>query len=263
MSVLRDGDRLWTGERPHPEYENWAAPRRRRPDPRPAAAAEPPAAAGVPPSARRSSRLRATAAGVLAGAVLVGGGVGLASLGGDDEPGGRAVRLPAAPAGATPRTTAGDVYARVESGVVSVQTGAGSGTGFLVDRAGTIVTNAHVVGSADSATVRFGEDGDRIPAEVLGSDASTDLAALRIDPARAGDPAPLALADSERVRVGDTVVAVGNPFGLDRTATEGIVSGLGREIQAPNGFQIDEVIQTDAAINPGTPADRLWMRAAG
>ncbi len=260
MSDLRDRDArepagLWTGDRPKQDYEDWAAPRRRRVASRPAPAAE--KAPGPPPPPDRGPRLRAALAGVVAALALVGAGIGAASLLGDDEPDAQAVRLPAAPAGVTQRTTAGEVYARVESGVVSVQADSRSGTGFLVDGDGTIVTNAHVVGSAESATVRFGEDGDRIPAEVLGSDESTDLAALRIDPADAGNPAPLALADSSQVKVGDTVVAVGNPFGLDRTATEGIVSGLGREIQAPNGFQIDKVIQTDAAINPGNSGGPL------
>ena len=258
MSDLREREAgLWAGDRPPADYEDWAAPRRRRATPRPAPGATVPAETGPAPRAHPRSRLRAGVAGVLAGAALVGAGIGVASLTGDDDPGSPAVRLPAAPGGVTPRTTAGDVYARVEPGVVSVQAGSRSGTGFLVDRSGTIVTNAHVVGPAESATVRFGEDGDRIPAEVLGSDASTDLAALRIDPADAGNPAPLALADSDQVKVGDSVVAVGNPFGLDRTATEGIVSGLGREIRAPNGFQIDEVIQTDAAINPGNSGGPL------
>jgi putative serine protease PepD len=194
---------------------------------------------------------------VLGGVVLALAVVGLFGLGGDGERQAGDVLLPPAPSGRTPQTNAGDVYRVVEGGVVSVQVGGASGTGFIIDREGTIVTNAHVVGSGDSATVRFGENGDRIPAEVLGSDASTDLAALRIDPADAGNPTPLTLADSDAVRVGDAVVAVGSPFGLDRTATAGIVSGLGREIQAPNGFQIDEVIQTDAAINPGNSGGPL------
>ena len=256
---LRDRDEresasLWAGDRPTPDYEDWASPRRRVTS-RPAPVVEP--VPGSAPRPDRGSRVRVAVAGALAALALVGAGLGAASLIGDDDPGARAVQLPAAPAGATPRTTAGDVYARVASGVVSVQADSRSGTGFLVDGDGTIVTNAHVVGSADSATVRFGEDGDRIPADVLGSDASTDLAALRIDPSDAGSRAPLALADSSLVKVGDTVVAVGNPFGLDRTATEGIVSGLGRQIEAPNGFQIDEVIQTDAAINPGNSGGPL------
>jgi len=189
--------------------------------------------------------------------VLVAAGAGVAGLGGGSGQAPRQVSLPAAPPGKTPRTTAGKVYAAVAPGVVSVQAGSASGTGFLVDRDGTIVTNSHVVGTAESATVRFGEDGERISARVLGRDPSTDLAVLSIDADAVGGRAPLALADSEEVRVGDTVVAVGNPFGLDRTATEGIVSGIGREIQAPNGFQIDEVIQTDAAINPGNSGGPL------
>jgi putative serine protease PepD len=253
--MLRDDDRLWTGDRPRAELEDWAAPRRRRAAERAEAAAPPPA--GPPP--RRFGRARVAAAGALAGAVLVAAGVGVASLGGDGDtaPDQRAVQLPAAPKGASPATTAGGVYARVAPAVVSVQAGSRSGTGFLVDRRGTVVTNAHVAGDASGATVRFGENGDPIPARVLGTDPSTDLAALRIDPSAAGSRQPLALGDSDAVRVGDTVVAVGNPFGLDRTATEGIVSGLGREIQAPNGFQIDEVIQTDAAINPGNSGGPL------
>jgi putative serine protease PepD len=145
----------------------------------------------------------------------------------------------------------------VADGVVAVQVGGGSGTGFVIDRRGTIVTNAHVVGDSSQATVRFGDSGATVDAEVLGSDPSTDLAVLRVDPSRVGTLHPLTLADSDNVRVGDGVVAIGHPFGLDRTATAGIVSGLGREIQSPNGFSIDEVIQTDAAINPGNSGGPL------
>jgi putative serine protease PepD len=96
-----------------------------------------------------------------------------------------------------------------------------------------------------------------VQAEVLGTDPSSDLAVLRVDPGASGALRPLPLADSDKVNVGDSVVAIGHPFGLDRTATAGIVSGLGREIQAPNGFQIDEVIQTDAPINPGNSGGPL------
>ena len=120
------------------------------------------------------------------------------------------------------------------------------------------MTNAHVVGSAESATVRFGENGERIPARVLGQrpvDATWPRCAST--PTAPATRRRWRSADSDQVRVGDTVVAVGNPFGLDRTATAGIVSALGREIQAPNGFQIDEVIQTDAAINPGNSGGPL------
>jgi putative serine protease PepD len=162
-----------------------------------------------------------------------------------------------APGGSVPETTARRVYAAVERSVVSVQAGSASGTGFVVGSDGTVVTNAHVIGSNERARVRFGDGGREVSADVLGTDPSTDLAALRVDPGDVGDVRPLALADSDDVNVGDAVIAVGNPFGLDRTATAGIVSGLGREIQAPNGFQIDEVIQTDAPINPGNSGGPL------
>jgi putative serine protease PepD len=142
---------------------------------------------------------------------------------------------------------------------VAVREGGGTstGTGFLIDKNGTVVTNAHVVGSAGTAQVRFGDQGRTIDAPILGRDASSDLAVLRVNPADAGVLHPLALADSGRVRIGDAAIAIGNPFGLDRTATAGIVSGLGRHIQAPNGFDIDEVIQTDAPINPGNSGGPL------
>ncbi len=249
---------LWSGGDAHPGYDEWLSPRRRgTPDAQANGHAPQEPTAPEPPA--RSGRMRVALAGTLVGAVLVALGAGLASLGDDDgaQDSAAPVQLPAASGGATPRTEAGNVYAAVERAVVAVQAGRASGTGFVVDRRGTVATNAHVVGSADAATVRFGENGERIPARVLGRDPSSDLAVLRIDPDRAGNPAPLALADSDSVRVGDSVVAVGNPFGLDRTATAGIVSALGREIRAPNGFQIDDVIQTDAAINPGNSGGPL------
>jgi len=277
VSSSRDGGGLWTAQRPPADLEEWAAPAPRRaavpralagqaseareagsPREQPASRRPAPAPEG-PTSARPGTplrRARIAVVGALAGVVLAVLAVTLLDLG-EGSPESADMRLPAAPSGRAPQTTAGEVYRVVESGVASVQVGGASGTGFLVDRDGTIVTNAHVVGDGESATVRFGEDGDRIPAEVLGRDPSTDLAAVRIEPAEAGNRTPVALANSDAVRVGDTVVAVGSPFGLDRTATAGIVSGLGREIQAPNGFQIDEVIQTDAAINPGNSGGPL------
>jgi S1-C subfamily serine protease len=154
-------------------------------------------------------------------------------------------------------TQVGRVYDAAAPGVVSVQAGPASGTGFVVNRDGTLITNAHVVGDADTAQVSFGDSGRMIDAEVLGTDVSSDLAVLRVDPASVDRLRPLTLANSDRVRVGDAVVAVGNPFGLDRTATAGIVSAVGREIRAPDGFQIDHVIQTDAPINPGNSGGPL------
>ena len=174
-----------------------------------------------------------------------------------DDDGEQAALLPAAGGGTPAPTQVGRVYQSAGPGVVSVQVGPASGTGFVVRSDGTIVTNAHVVSNSDTAQVRFGDTGREVQGEVLGTDPSSDLAVLRVDPGSAGALRPLPLADSDRVRVGDAVVAIGHPFGLDRTATAGIVSGLGREIQAPNGFQIDEVIQTDAPINPGNSGGPL------
>jgi S1-C subfamily serine protease len=153
------------------------------------------------------------------------------------------------------------LYERTRSGVVFVEargqgSGTASGSGFLVDDNGSIVTNQHVVDNADEVAVRFGENGDPVDAKVTGTDPSTDLALLKIDP-QAVDGRPLDLGASSDVRVGEPVIAIGSPFGLRGTVTSGIVSGLGREIQSPNGFTIDEVVQTDAAINPGNSGGPL------
>jgi putative serine protease PepD len=194
---------------------------------------------------------------VLVAAVLLGTGV----TGGDSgEPSASTATAPPA-ASVTGSDSKGDlvrsVYAAASPSVVSVRTGSGSGTGFLVDRDGTIVTNAHVVGDSDQVQVRFEDDGELHDAQVLGVDASTDLAAIKVDAGDAQGVRPLELADSDSVQVGDSAVAIGYPLGLDRTATAGIISGLEREIQAPNGFSIDKVIQTDAPINPGNSGGPL------
>jgi S1-C subfamily serine protease len=153
------------------------------------------------------------------------------------------------------------LYERTRSGVVFVETrgqgpGGASGSGFLVDANGSILTNQHVVDNAEEVDVRFGADGDPVNAKVTGTDPSTDLALLKIDPDDV-DGKPLQLGSSDDVRVGEPVIAIGSPFGLRGTVTSGIVSGLGREIQSPNGFTIDEVVQTDAAINPGNSGGPL------
>jgi putative serine protease PepD len=156
------------------------------------------------------------------------------------------------------QTRATAIYAAASPAVVSVRSSQGTGTGFLVDTAGTVVTNDHVVGTDASVTVKFGTNGASINANVLGTDPSSDLAVLHVDPGSIPkDAKPLQFADSRGVQVGDEVVAIGNPFGLDRTETQGIVSALGRTIQAPNNFSIDNVIQTDAAINPGNSGGPL------
>jgi S1-C subfamily serine protease len=137
------------------------------------------------------------------------------------------------------------------------QQGTATGSGFVVDKDGTIVTNAHVVEGADSVQVRFDENGEFVNADVKGVDTSTDVAVLKIDPADVDNLTPVPLGDSSKLEVGDPVIAIGNPFGYSRTVTTGIVSGLQREIQAPNGFTIPDVIQTDASINPGNSGGPL------
>ncbi len=149
------------------------------------------------------------------------------------------------------------VYAAASPSVVSVRTESGSGTGFLVSSDGTILTNAHVVGNSQQVQVRFEDGGDLHPAQVLGVDASTDLAALKVDEDAAKGVRPLQFANSDDVQVGDSAIAIGYPLGLDRTATAGIISGLERKIESPNGFSIDKVIQTDAPINPGNSGGPL------
>jgi S1-C subfamily serine protease len=136
------------------------------------------------------------------------------------------------------------------------QQGTATGSGFVVDSDGTIVTNAHVVDGASKVTVSFDETGDTVDAEVKGVDNDSDLAVLKVDPAGL-DLTVLPLGDLEDVEVGDPVVAIGNPFGLQRTVTTGIVSALQRQLDAPSGFQISNVIQTDASINPGNSGGPL------
>jgi len=130
-------------------------------------------------------------------------------------------------------------------------------SGVIVDADGYIVTNAHVVEGADNVAVSFSENGESVPAEVKGVDRSTDVAVLKVDPSKVDNLTTIPLGDSSKAQVGDPVIAIGNPFGLSRTVTTGIVSGLQRQIQAPNGFTISNVIQTDAAINPGNSGGPL------
>ncbi len=134
--------------------------------------------------------------------------------------------------------------------------GTATGSGFLIDMEGHVVTNSHVVEGADRVEVTLGSSDESYSAEIVGTDPATDVALLKVD-APADQMHPLALGDSSQVQVGDPVVAIGNPFGLDRTVTSGIVSALQRQIQAPNGFSISHVIQTDAAINPGNSGGPL------
>jgi S1-C subfamily serine protease len=171
-----------------------------------------------------------------------------------------------------------DIYQRVAPGVVFVSARGGggslpfegpgggraaSGSGFVIDEQGHVVTNDHVVENADRFTVRFGKAGDPIPAKLVGKDPSSDLAVLEIDPGKVkGGLKPLTLASSKGLRPGQATIAIGSPFGLTGTVTTGIISALDREIQAPNGFSIPGAVQTDAAINPGNSGGPL-LDAAG
>ncbi len=177
--------------------------------------------------------------------------------------------------------TARDLYKRDSPGVVFVKAdvvqgaeesspfdlgspqtepGDATGSGFVIDRSGNILTNAHVVDGAVKVMVQLA-DQKTVEARVVGRDTSSDLALLKIDPDGLA-LRPLELGSAKDTQVGDPVIAIGNPFGLDRTLTTGVVSALQRQITAPNGFAITDVIQTDAAINPGNSGGPL-IDAAG
>ncbi|HEY7207710.1 MAG TPA: trypsin-like peptidase domain-containing protein [Gaiellaceae bacterium] len=142
----------------------------------------------------------------------------------------------------------------------TTQTQKALGSGFVIDKAGHIVTNDHVVQGARSVEVSFSNN-DRLKARVVGADPSTDVAVLQVR-AHSRALVPLQLGDSDAVQVGDPVFAIGNPLGEDRSITSGIVSALQRRIFAPDGYPIDHVIQTDAALNHGNSGGPL-LDAAG
>jgi S1-C subfamily serine protease len=213
-------------------------------------------------------------------AAVIGGGVaiGAVSLTGALESTTTVVtetsaQLSSQPGRASSGMSVNEIYRRAASGVVRINAttnstatpGTGNpwgtpqqsaiGSGFVIDKTGHIVTNYHVVEGADIVTVSF-SNRDTVKAEIVGTDPSSDLAVLRVNTS-ASALTPLALGDSDQLQVGDPVVAIGNPFGLDRTATSGIVSALQRLITAPNRFTIDHVIQTDAPINHGNSGGPL------
>jgi putative serine protease PepD len=217
------------------------------------------------PSEQRRSNFLAALFGALVVALPLGGlAIGGAFDSGDSVALAPAVTTPAV-ATATPvaparsATDVSGLYERVSPGVVSVETRSGTGeatgSGFVLDGDGYILTNDHVVDGADSVRVRF-DDGGPISARVVNADPSTDLALLKISP---GDRklTPLALGSSSALKVGQPVIAIGNPYGLQGTLTTGVISALGRSITAPNNFPIDNVVQTDAAINPGNSGGPL------
>jgi S1-C subfamily serine protease len=217
------------------------------------------------------------AAAVLGGGVTAGILIGAGAVGGGDT----TTVVEQAPLDSTGPSsesrgsglTARDIYRRAAPGVVFVrarsleqtqspfevfprqQENVSTGSGFVLDEKGHILTNAHVVASSTDVRVSF-SDHRTVSARVVGKDPDTDLAVLSVSP-KGADLHPLALGDSSTVRVGDPTVAIGNPFGLERTLTTGVVSALQRRITAPSGFAIEDVIQTDAAINPGNSGGPL------
>jgi S1-C subfamily serine protease len=159
-----------------------------------------------------------------------------------------------------------EVFRAISPGVVSINTttqprgffdpgGQGAGSGSVIDEQGHVLTNFHVVEDADAVTVSFGGD-KSYPARVVGRDPDTDLAVLQVSaPREVLKVVPMG--DSDRLVVGQKVLAIGNPFRLDRTLTTGVISGLQRPIQARNGRIIEGAIQTDASINPGNSGGPL------
>jgi len=194
---------------------------------------------------------------LLAGAIAVAAVAGVLALSSDHTPNPAVAQTTPSPSTGEPASVA-DIYRRVSPGVVYIAAGDGSGSGFVIDRDGSIVTNDHVVGSSQQVSVRFGEQSDPIEGKVIGTDPSTDLALVKVDPSDVeGGLKPLQLSTSKDLAPGEPAIAIGSPFGLQGTVTSGIVSALNREIQSPNGFPISGVIQTDAAINPGNSGGPL------
>ena len=219
---------------------------------------------------RLTIRLAGFGAGMLllgaALAVTVGGGSG------DDSPRGD-VQAAAVGATTTPTVTVSpapatiataksipDIYEAASPAVVRIDNGPGSGSGFLVDTAGHILTNYHVVEGASEVVVVFPGSGDAVTGKVTGTDPGDDLALVTVDPPTG--VTPLTLGDSDALRVGETALAIGNPFDRDGTLTVGVVSGLDRTIISTNGRTVRNAIQTDAAINPGNSGGPL-LNGAG
>lgn len=219
-------------------------------------------------------------AGVMGSGLITGA---IAALGGSGGAGSTKVvtvqQTMVVPSTASERThvyAAHQVYAMDAPGVVSVaatgesqtpspaelvkgeggEEGTSSGSGFEIDGSGTILTNWHVVENATKVMVTVSEHRRAVEARVVGEDPSRDLALLRI-PTEGLKLRPLKLGRSSGVQVGEPVLAIGNPFGYTRTLTTGVVSALGRQIQAPNGVTIKDVLQTDAALNPGSSGGPL------
>jgi putative serine protease PepD len=200
--------------------------------------------------------LVAAVASILGGAAGTGVAVGLRDHGAHTT---TTTARSATTASDGPSLSAREIYRDAADSVAYITArgaqGTATGTGFVVDANGLIVTNEHVVDGSGDIAVKLG-NGQARRATVVGQDKSTDLALLRIDTG-GGKLTPLKLADSSEVQIGDATFAIGNPFGLEDTLTTGIVSATERHITAPNGFSIDGVLQTDAALNPGNSGGPL------
>lgn len=162
---------------------------------------------------------------------------------------------------ATSTLTAAQVYARDSSGIVAIKAESSgsedSGTGIVLNEEGLILTNDHVIAGASRITVSPGKRTGRSKvASVVGEEANSDIALVKIDPSGLGLK-PLKLTSSSSLKIGEAVYAIGNPYNLDETLTQGIVSALNRTIDAPNGTKIEGAIQTDAALNPGNSGGPL------
>ena len=222
------------------------------------------------PSLFRTPRTKLAAA-VTSAALIGAGGVAAVYAGfGDNAATVRQVTVTSAePAASSTATSISDIYKRSNKSVVEVTvssaggetpfgnggTQQAQGSGFVYDDQGHVITNQHVVDGAETVKVTLW-NGRTYDAKVVGTDASTDLAVLKVD-APAASLEPLSLGDSSTLEVGDGVIAIGSPFGLEETVTSGIVSALHRQITAPNDFAIDDAIQTDAAINHGNSGGPL------
>ena len=218
-------------------------------------------------------RNRARIVAVVSAAALVGAGVGGGAVAlthhGSKPAAPVAVAAPNVSNTASAALSVGQIAKAATPGVVEIdstqtstdspfpQSGSNTaeGTGFVYDSKGDIVTNDHVVAGSSSVTVKF-SDGSTYKATIVGTDPTTDLAVVHVN-APAAKLVPLTLGDSSKAAVGDGVVAIGNPFGLDGTVTSGIVSALNREIVSPNNAPIEGAIQTDAAINHGNSGGPL------
>jgi S1-C subfamily serine protease len=216
---------------------------------------------------------------LLGGAVVVAVIAAFGGLGATDKTVTTIQSAPLTPSNASQQSsglTPHDIYVRDAPGVVFVTStvvqktespfnlfgggetqrqGQATGSGIVINGSGTILTNYHVIENAIKVTVSF-EKGQTVDAQVVGKDPSNDLAVLRI-PTDGLTLHPLTLGDSSTAQVGDPVLAIGNPFDLERTLTTGVISALQRQITAPNGFTIDNVLQTDAPINPGNSGGPL------